>query len=650
MTKSKILTIAAIAAIALLLISNAFTVYFLIAKKELVKKPVPVENVLPSESNIVSGDIPSTTSESVIEQNPAQTQEETVVERVDDSFLLSKYKRPEDVPSVLPFDSVYSEGGAKVVLPAGAKALDIYWYKKASSTPVQKFFNSKYKTISNLAPADYNKLFNNSDLPKDFDYNTDTYPTLYYWYDYVVGVVGSSSDKYAGKEVFNVGLDIVDCEGPGCGSTVFSGLVIADEEGGRLIVLSRYSSIGQGESAAVAGFDIFTKDDSAYIAEVENPEFVEIPGSKYRLKRSSANYEPLFNSSGVSGDFVATAANGKKVYVSDNGCFYVYNQNGSIVMYEMEYPMVVGGYSTSLDFTFNDGVKNESDYIGREQGGCGSFGCARLLKANSADLVAVGKFANDDNVYEFTYESFLNSGSSTHPLSAIYDDAYFFDGGKPDFETFSRQHPLVLWKLPIKDYYLGFLKADYVQIAECGKPVIYLYPEKETDVKVQVKPNGGFSVTDPIYGLDGWFVRADTKSNLYNYANGQNYSYLFWEGKAVFYERPTQGFVVAREDVGSFLDEKLAKLGMVGQEITDFKDFWVPRMTEKPYYFVTFLPKTQFDQLAPMKVTPRPDTVIRVFMDYQGLDNPIDVEEPVIKTPARKGFTVVEWGGALNRN
>jgi hypothetical protein len=63
----------------------------------------------------------------------------------------------------------------------------------------------------------------------------------------------------------------------------------------------------------------------------------------------------------------------------------------------------------------------------------------------------------------------------------------------------------------------------------------------------------------------------------------------------------------------------------------------------------TFVPQEQFDQLAPLAVSPQPDTVIRVFMDYQGLDKYQEVAAPVITTPQRKGFTVVEWGGALHQ-
>ena len=47
------------------------------------------------------------------------------------------------------------------------------------------------------------------------------------------------------------------------------------------------------------------------------------------------------------------------------------------------------------------------------------------------------------------------------------------------------------------------------------------------------------------------------------------------------------------------------------------------------------------------RISPTPETLIRVMMVFQGLDKeiefPIEDLSPLNKT--RKGFTVVEWGG-----
>ena len=49
----------------------------------------------------------------------------------------------------------------------------------------------------------------------------------------------------------------------------------------------------------------------------------------------------------------------------------------------------------------------------------------------------------------------------------------------------------------------------------------------------------------------------------------------------------------------------------------------------------------------PIEIDPNPDTLIRVLMDYKGLEEPIEVKEQKLSTPNRVGFTVVEWGGSL---
>lgn len=183
--------------------------------------------------------------------------------------------------------------------------------------------------------------------------------------------------------------------------------------------------------------------------------------------------------------------------------------------------------------------------------------------------------------------------------------------------------------------------------AEMGKPVIYLYPEEPMDVAVDVEPNGGFTITEPQIGRDGWFVHAQPNGELYNYEDERNYPYLFWEGYAVDYKIPQEGFVVEMENVSRFFDEKLAYLGMNHREIYDFKEFWVPLMQEDPYYFITFVEQEDFDRYAPLEVLPEPDTVIRVIFDHKGLSEPVEIVEQELEPAVREGFTVVEWGGRL---
>ena len=184
--------------------------------------------------------------------------------------------------------------------------------------------------------------------------------------------------------------------------------------------------------------------------------------------------------------------------------------------------------------------------------------------------------------------------------------------------------------------------------AEMGKPVIYLYPTKDSNVFVNVKPNNGISVSEPAIN-SGWNVFAKTTGELTNLADGKVYPYLFWEGYAANFVTPKEGFVVAKADVAKFFDAKLSYLGMNAKETADFKEFWVPRLAEKPYYFITFIDQNSIDKYAPLTVQPTPDSVIRVFFDYKGLDSNVSVPEQKLVKAERHGFSVVEWGGRLYR-
>ena len=66
-----------------------------------------------------------------------------------------------------------------------------------------------------------------------------------------------------------------------------------------------------------------------------------------------------------------------------------------------------------------------------------------------------------------------------------------------------------------------------------------------------------------------------------------------------------------------FLDEKLTFLGLSSIEIKDFIEYWIPHMQEYPYYRISFLTTDQMQISAPITVTPKPDSIQRVFMDFE---------------------------------
>ncbi|MBQ2767321.1 MAG: hypothetical protein IJF49_04495 [Clostridia bacterium] len=68
-------------------------------------------------------------------------------------------------------------------------------------------------------------------------------------------------------------------------------------------------------------------------------------------------------------------------------------------------------------------------------------------------------------------------------------------------------------------------------------------------------------------------------------------------------------------------------------------------MEGNAYNLISF-DTTAYVENARLTVTPAPDTVIRVFMTWKGLDEPIAIAPQTLTAPPREGFTLVEWGGA----
>lgn len=178
-----------------------------------------------------------------------------------------------------------------------------------------------------------------------------------------------------------------------------------------------------------------------------------------------------------------------------------------------------------------------------------------------------------------------------------------------------------------------------------GKPVIYLYPEQKQDVEVKLDFQGELGYTFPIYN-GGWNVTAQPDGTLTNKADGSTHYYLFWDGNAFRNDWDfSKGFVVKGSEAQSFLLEKLPRLGLTPREYNDFITYWVPELAQNEYNLITFS-TTQYEQTAPLHITPAPDTIIRVHMVYKPLEAPVAVKEQTLPAvPARDGFTVVEWGG-----
>ena len=183
---------------------------------------------------------------------------------------------------------------------------------------------------------------------------------------------------------------------------------------------------------------------------------------------------------------------------------------------------------------------------------------------------------------------------------------------------------------------------------ETAKPVIYLYPEQETKVNVQLSFNGTLTSTYPTLPPEGWTVTAQPDGTLTD-EEGRSYRYLFWEGVADVDWKQDSGFLVKAEDAREFLEQSLTQLGLNELEQNDFITYWLPKLEKNGESFVTFAAE-QYTDNAVLTVTPQPDSVLRVQMLISKVDDSNraafqKLPEQELPRFEREGFVLVEWGG-----
>ena len=192
---------------------------------------------------------------------------------------------------------------------------------------------------------------------------------------------------------------------------------------------------------------------------------------------------------------------------------------------------------------------------------------------------------------------------------------------------------------------IGYLCVKNLGEVTFDKPVIYLYPEAEREVSVELDYKGKLTCTYPDY-IKGWNVTAYPDGKIINKADNKEYSYLYWEGVSDFDDWDiSKGYVIRGDETKEFLQQKLEEIGLKPREYNEFIVYWLPKMQDNKYNLITF-PMVEYKQQVKLKVTPQPDSILRVFMVFKALNKYIELEEPEIEGFERKGFCVVEWGGS----
>lgn len=250
-------------------------------------------------------------------------------------------------------------------------------------------------------------------------------------------------------------------------------------------------------------------------------------------------------------------------------------------------------------------------------------------------------------------EDYCADITETHGLYSEWLSPYaHVKGWNPGLrETYSPTDREISYNIAymVDSYYLGEYNAasqsyEYRFLGDYAKPVIYLYPEAETEVSVRVElPEGELTCAYPDY-CDGWNVTALPDGTIYD-KDGNEYYCLYWEGEGSAVLEAGRGWCVAGENSAAFLREKLLEIGLTAREANEFIIYWLPELQKNPYNVIT-LHTEDYARSVPLTVSPAPDSVIRVFMTFEPSDEFVDIPPQNLPRYERSGFTLVEWGGS----
>lgn len=176
------------------------------------------------------------------------------------------------------------------------------------------------------------------------------------------------------------------------------------------------------------------------------------------------------------------------------------------------------------------------------------------------------------------------------------------------------------------------------------KPIIYLYSPSPIDVQVQLDFEEKLTYCYPSYPKIGWNVTTFPDGTLQRKSDNKKFYSLFWEGQMDFEISIDEGFVVSADSIELFLEDKLPLLGLNFKECQEFIIYWAPLMKKNAYSLIHFS-TDDYVKHFPLRVTPKPDSEIRVNMLFKACGEKATITTQILKPGKREGFTLVEWGG-----
>ena len=267
-----------------------------------------------------------------------------------------------------------------------------------------------------------------------------------------------------------------------------------------------------------------------------------------------------------------------------------------------------------------------------------------LLNLFQEDSNAVVRFSIDEIEYQKPLQSGRLSIKTTpgfHSFQIYVNDQYL--------ESFSPKLSITGQTELVFSVYLRHRRINEPVITY--KPVIYLYPEEETEISVSIDIHNG---KNPFYypHYDGrWKGTAKPDGNLI--INDKQYRYLFWEAQQADHLNEievNEGFVVKGSESISFLEDKLTLFGLTSEEQADFITFWGPIMAKNEQNLVRFEWNENCDKFCDLNISPQPDNLYRIYIFIAPLEGDLTITPQIIPQIDRNGFVAIEWGGQLSNH
>ena len=187
-----------------------------------------------------------------------------------------------------------------------------------------------------------------------------------------------------------------------------------------------------------------------------------------------------------------------------------------------------------------------------------------------------------------------------------------------------------------------------IKSSPCGgiaKPILYLYPQKTTNVKVTFSHPEYLETTYPKF-IGEWNVKAYKNGDLYD-QDGKYYYGLYWDEKQVHQTDFKEGFYVEKDEAIEFLEEKLDIIGLNKKEKNEFIMYWLPIIEKNGKNLIYFELTEEREKVNKINITPKPDSLLRVVIHVKKVKEKVNIKEEKLTRFKRKGFTAVEWGGTV---